>query len=174
MHHNDLHYQDCLHRAPCTLHGVFEPRHCFVCGYYHQRDPLDFDLHHWCQGTATHEVIWDGSGQIFGRAQLTAAGTGGPTWTVGGRKGGCGQENLQGRSPGGRGNNKSAVHSTDGGLHQEHHTKGWKKKGYKAGTAHGGRYLGGSGNSKRAGQATDGGMRPGPHTELGKKAGGCS
>ncbi len=77
------------HSAPCTLRGVFEPHHHLVHSHYHWQDPLDFNLHHWCQCTAMHMVIWDGSLRIFGRVLLTVAGTGGLTQKVGGKKGGC-------------------------------------------------------------------------------------
>jgi hypothetical protein len=70
---------------------------------------------------------------MFARVRLTAASIGGPKWKGGGKKGGCGQENLQGRYPGGSGNGERVVHLTDGGLHWGHHVKGWEKKGSKAG-----------------------------------------
>ena len=58
-----------------------------------------------------------------------AARIGGPTQKIGGKKGGCIQEELQGRYPGGSGNDKSAVHSTESGLHWGHHAEGGEKKG---------------------------------------------
>jgi hypothetical protein len=69
---------------------------------------------------------------------LAAAGAGGTTWKIGGRKGSCGQENLQGCYPGGSGNDKSAMRLTDSSLHWGHHTEGWENKGSKAGQTYGG------------------------------------